>query len=1493
MAQLIVNDGLANSLPATVTIQTNPLTAPVANAGPDQKVNVDAVVQLDGSASSDVDGHQLTFQWSLITKPSGSTAALSDPAAVKPTFTADLPGTYVAQLIVSDLNVSSKPATVTITTNAVLPPTANPGSNQTVAHNTTVTLNGGGTDPQGFQLTFRWALLSTPAGSTASLSSTTTANTTFFADKPGTYVAQLIVNNGFLDSAPATITISTTNTPPVANAGPAQNVTVGATVTLDGSGSSDADHDPITYSWSFTSRPPNSTATLTGATTVSPAFVADLMGTYVVQLIVSDPYSSSSPVTVTITAGAGQAASISATAGSGQSAQINTAFASPLVATVKDAGGNPVSGVTVTFTAPGSGASGTFANGANTAVTNASGVATSAIFTANSVAGSYTVTASVQGASGPANFSLTNNPGPPASITATGGSDQTAQIDTAFANPLAATVKDSAGNPVPGVTVIFTAPSSGASGAFTGGNTAVTNASGTATSNVFTANNTAGSYTVTASVPGVGAANFSLTNTNGAPAAITATGGSGQSAQINTAFANPLVATVKDAGGNPVGGVTVTFTAPGSGPSGSFANGANTAVTNASGVATSATFTANGTAGAYTVTASVAGASSPANFSLTNTSGQAASVTATGGSGQSAPINTAFASPLSAAVKDSGGNPISGVTVTFTAPATGASGSFANGGNTAVTNSSGVATSAVFTANATAGSYTVTVSVSGLPPASFSLTNIAGPPASITATAGSGQTAQINSTFASPLSATVKDAGGNPVSGVTVTFSAPTSGPGGSFAGGANTAVTNAAGVATSALFTANGVAGSYTVTASVSGVSTPASFTLTNQGGTSGSITVGNGSVGQNLETQVAITLPAPAGTGGVNVTVTSSDPGNVLVAARSVDSGAASITVPVAEGLNSFIVFVLGLGSSGTVSITASAPAAGFGSGTGTITLTPSGFMLSGPNGIGVPSFSTSQGVSTTLTVTAARLDSSFNFAEAQPLRIGASASVTITSSNPGVGAVATSPVNFNGGDTTATTQFNALSSGATTLTAGTPSGFSTPTSGNTLNVTVSQAGLVPSNATVGNNLETTATVTLNGVAPSGGLTVTVTSNDPSKLLLSTDPAAVGQASLPLQVPAGLNHTQAFYVQGLGSSGTVTYSASADGFGSNTGTVTLTPSGIVIAGPGGIGGPPIQTSSGAPATTITIFSAQLDGTGAFVAVEQLRGGFSASANVTSSNTSVGTITASPISIAGGDFSATTLFQPVASGKTNISVSAPPGFNTPSSAFTTVEADVSTPGIAVTSGITIGNNLENIASVTLGQPAPAGGLTVTLTSNNSSLLRLSATATDAGSGTLNVTVPAGSNNATYYIQVFGSSGTASYTASASGFNSGAGTIALSPSGVALQGPFGFAFPNPFTTTTTSPPTQLGVFMAQLDSGGNFVTTQPLAGGINVSVSLASSNPAVGTVPPQVTVSGGSDNAAASLTPHSPGQVTISLTTPPGFTALPVAYTTVSANVTQ
>src|SRR5262249_35007279 len=153
---------------------------------------------------------------------------------------ADRVGTYVIQLVVNDGILSSNPANVTITTNDVAP-VANAGSNQSnVAVGSVVQLDGTGSiDVNGHALTYSWSLLTVPQLSTATLSSTTAARPSFTADKAGTYVAQLIVNDGFLNSLPSTVTISTTSGPPVANAGQNQQVNVGTIVLLNGSASTD------------------------------------------------------------------------------------------------------------------------------------------------------------------------------------------------------------------------------------------------------------------------------------------------------------------------------------------------------------------------------------------------------------------------------------------------------------------------------------------------------------------------------------------------------------------------------------------------------------------------------------------------------------------------------------------------------------------------------------------------------------------------------------------------------------------------------------------------------------------------------------------------------------------------------------------------------------------------------------------------------------------------------------------------------------------------------------------------------------------------------------------------------------------------------------------------------------------------------------------------------------------------------------------------------
>src|SRR5437868_7080616 len=144
---------------------------PTAKAGPEQAVVTGAAVTLDGSGSTSGTPGLITYQWSLLSKPAGSAATLLGATTARPTFTADVAGTYDARLVVHEGGASSAPDMVRITCGSGnLAPIADAGPDRTELLGTPVTLDGTGSrDPNGTPITYAWRVMTQPSGSQAVL----------------------------------------------------------------------------------------------------------------------------------------------------------------------------------------------------------------------------------------------------------------------------------------------------------------------------------------------------------------------------------------------------------------------------------------------------------------------------------------------------------------------------------------------------------------------------------------------------------------------------------------------------------------------------------------------------------------------------------------------------------------------------------------------------------------------------------------------------------------------------------------------------------------------------------------------------------------------------------------------------------------------------------------------------------------------------------------------------------------------------------------------------------------------------------------------------------------------------------------------------------------------------------------------------------------------------------------------------------------------------
>ncbi|OGW14596.1 MAG: hypothetical protein A3G93_00940 [Nitrospinae bacterium RIFCSPLOWO2_12_FULL_45_22] len=177
----------------------SPNIRPIARAGSDQLVAPGTETTLDGSASFDSENDPLAYHWTLISKPRGSQAILSDPTGVYPSLVADAVGFYEVELVASDGKEASKPDSVIIIArdSSDAKPMAYAGRDRVVFPGSTVYLDGSPSyNPGTDTLTYYWSLISKPAGSQATIAEPESAKPSlYYPDRDGIYQIELVVKN--------------------------------------------------------------------------------------------------------------------------------------------------------------------------------------------------------------------------------------------------------------------------------------------------------------------------------------------------------------------------------------------------------------------------------------------------------------------------------------------------------------------------------------------------------------------------------------------------------------------------------------------------------------------------------------------------------------------------------------------------------------------------------------------------------------------------------------------------------------------------------------------------------------------------------------------------------------------------------------------------------------------------------------------------------------------------------------------------------------------------------------------------------------------------------------------------------------------------------------------------------------------------------------------------------------------------------------------------
>jgi len=693
--------------------------------------------------------------------------------------------------------------------------------------------------------------------------------------------------------------------------------------------------------------------------------------------------------------------------------------------------------------------------------------------------------------------------------------------------------------------------------------------------------------------------------------------------------------------------------------------------------------------------------------------------------------------------------------------------------------------------------------------------------------------------------------------------------------------------------------AGTSTITATAPGAtapvrpSYPATITVT-QASTSLSVTA---NVAAGLSRDGILFLGATSPPGGTVVTITSSDPARLVLAPNSTTVGTASIdvTIPAGSGY-SYFTYAAIEGQAGAAPVTIS----------GSVQGAPPAYSNPVPVAITIDTLGVEASGSTTLTTLGADGGGTVyvgSLGPAGPSQAvsgstivragGAPIEITLTSTSatvavPVVGGVAASPrtVTIVPGQSSASYGLRPLVAGTTTITATSPSAAAPVRPNYPATITVTSPSSSISLASgVGAGLTVQGIVFLQVAAPAGGTTITLTSSDPTRLLLAPDATTSGTTQVSIAVPQGATYTY-FTAMGLEDvTGNPTVTAQTPGYTDATASIAVQPIGVQWSGTTAI---TTLAPDGGGTVYIGIISGVVGNRTVSPSQPVRFGGVARTITMTSSNAAValpvvGGVAQQDITVTilPGASSASVNVRPLAVGVATIAPSGP-GL---------IEADAPGNPLAVTVTVPVmtlsvptmsqGAGLSQDGIVFLQTAVPAGGRTLTLTSNDPTRLLLAPNASTTGASQITFDLAAGSGYTYFTVMgLEGMTGAATVTATMAGYRDTTFTFTVVQPAVTLDGP---APTRAISQGDVDFHAQVGV------PSGAGVQAQVVRYGAPaaLTVTLTSSAPTIGTL-----VVGGAESASQAVSIVAGQSSSSSLVAErPNFRPLAPGNTTITATI--